>query len=132
MKPNGTKLPDDFNGKFTARQMRYLGVNAVVEINRVGYPSKFLMKDFIRRYRCIAFDQPQLLAESLGSRQVCTNLMNVAGGDLATGWFNDLDVQMGKTKVGRLACYGHYDGYGRYAPLWPLWPAMACYSHSGA
>jgi len=99
MKPNGTKTADDFNGKFTARQMRYLGVHAVVEINRVGYPAKFIMKDFIRRYRCVAFDQPKMLSPELPERAICKNLVNVAGGEKAGEWFKELAVQLGKTKI---------------------------------
>ena len=40
IKPNAEKVPGKINGGFVCRQLRYLGVNAVVEINRVGYPIK--------------------------------------------------------------------------------------------
>ncbi|KAL1518830.1 hypothetical protein AB1Y20_003107 [Prymnesium parvum] len=99
MKPNLTKQPDAFNGKFVASQMRYQGVHAVVEINRVGYPAKFVMKEFIRRYRCIAFDQPALLSEKLGESAICNNLIKVAAGSKVNEWFSSLNIQAGLTKV---------------------------------
>ena len=40
LKPNQQKSPATLDGHFVCRQLRYLGVPAVVEINRVGYPIK--------------------------------------------------------------------------------------------
>ena len=78
LKPNAEKRPGALNGLFVCRQLRYLGVPAVVEINRVGYPVKYTMRDFVGRYRCIAFDQPALIAESLEPRVICQSLLRVA------------------------------------------------------
>ena len=36
VKPNGKKLTMHFSGEFTARQLRYLGVHAVIEVNKVS------------------------------------------------------------------------------------------------
>ena len=78
IKPNGTQEPDAFNGRFISRQLRYNGVHAVVDIHRSGYPVKYLQKRFVGRYKCIAFDQPKLISDSLPSEVVCRNLLQVA------------------------------------------------------
>ena len=38
VKPNALKVAGHFDGRFIARQLRYTGVSAVVEIQRSGYP----------------------------------------------------------------------------------------------
>ena len=99
------------------RQLRYLGVPAVVEIHRVGYPVKQSFADFVKRYRCIGFAHPALLSEQLPLAEVCTNLVKMAeaqaaaaplrrGGapsatPAASGWFDPVAplVQLGKSKV---------------------------------
>lgn len=78
LKPNAEKRSSALDGVYVCRQLRYLGVPAVVEINRVGYPVKYTMRDFVGRYRCIAFDQPALIAKSLEHRVICKNLLQVA------------------------------------------------------
>ena len=42
LKPNSCKSPGYFEGHFIARQLRYTGVSAVVEITRSGYPASLL------------------------------------------------------------------------------------------
>ena len=101
MKPNQAKLPGKLEGLNVCRQMRYLGVHAVIEINRVGYPVKMLFEDFVRKYRCIAFDTPKYIADTLPRGEVCTNLLKRAGleQDGEKGWGTLRTVQMGKTKI---------------------------------
>ena len=101
MKPNQAKLPGKLEGLNVCRQMRYLGVHAVIEINRVGYPVKMLFVDFIRKYRCIAFDRPAYIADSVERGEVCTNILKRAGleQDGKDGWGTMRTVQMGKTKI---------------------------------
>ena len=49
IKPNGDKAAGRIDGRYVCRQLRYLGVHAVVEINRVGYPAKLRHDDFVRK-----------------------------------------------------------------------------------
>ena len=51
----------------------------VVEINRVGWPVKMLFEDFKRKYRCLSFDQPQLIADSVPMAEQCVNLLMKGG-----------------------------------------------------
>ena len=101
IKPNPEKVPGKVDGGFMCRQLRYLGVHAVVEINRVGFPVKQTFEDFVRKFRCIAFDKPSLIAESLPPSDVCVNLLAVAGLEREGpgGWEATRLVQIGKTKV---------------------------------
>ena len=54
-----------------------------------------------RRYRCIAFDEPKLIADTVPRGEVCTNLLLKAGlaKDGPNGWGTKRTVQMGKTKI---------------------------------
>ena len=61
MKPNQAKLPGKLEGLNVCRQMRYLGVHSVIEINRVGYPVKMLFDDFVRKYVAAALQFPRNL-----------------------------------------------------------------------
>ena len=109
VKPNGDKKPDAFNGQFVQRQLKYTGVHSVVDIHRAGYPIKFTMGDFVKRYRCIAFDQPRLISDKLPDQERSVNLLNLAH-KLATAdpksgekgerpWLESMRVQLGKTRV---------------------------------
>ena len=99
IKPNPEKVPGRLQGDFVARQLRYLGVNAVVEINRRGYPVKQLFEDFIRKYRCIAFDEPHRLKGERAA--VVASLLEKASlpKDGPSGWGTTRTIQIGKTKV---------------------------------
>ena len=99
IKPNPQKVPGRLQGDFVARQLRYLGVNAVVEINRRGYPVKQLFEDFIRKYRCIAFDEPHRLKGERAA--VVASLLEKASlpKDGPSGWGTTRTIQIGKTKV---------------------------------
>jgi len=75
VKPNAEKQPNHFHGHFISRQLRYTGVSAVVEIQRSGYPISLLKTDFVRRYRCCAFSEPQSASPDLPPETVCANLL---------------------------------------------------------
>ena len=101
IKPNEEKVPQKLNGEYVARQLRYLGVHAVVEINRLGYPIKYPDPDFRKRYRCIAFHLPDQIADELDDKTVCTNILRIAqelAGPDTPDWLGEKLVQVGKTK----------------------------------
>ena len=60
-----------------------------------------LFEDFVRKYRCIAFDSPKLLAPSLDQAEVVVNLLERAGlgRDGPHGWAQTKIVQVGRSKV---------------------------------
>ena len=99
IQPNAQKSAGIFNGQFVARQLRYTGVGAVVEIQRSGYPISLPKADFVLRYRCCAFSDPSLTAASLSVDEVCKNLLTVIQQLLGIGeedtWLPELRVQLG-------------------------------------
>jgi len=105
LKPNVEKKPDYFSGQIVSRQLRYTGCSAVVEIQRSGYPISFQHHEFVRQYRCIAFDRPDLLNDkSLSSAAVCKNILDYAQQEHSTekggeSWLKSLRVQIGRTKI---------------------------------
>ncbi|EOD31403.1 hypothetical protein EMIHUDRAFT_456347 [Emiliania huxleyi CCMP1516] len=105
IKPNMEQRPDHFNGQVVSRQLRYTGVAAVVEIQRAGYPISYTHASFIGRYRCVAFDKPELLAMAQSDpRQCCAGILEYAqklAGDSAPKepWLESLLAQVGATKV---------------------------------
>ena len=101
IKPNAEKRPGKFDGHFIARQLRYTGVAAVVEIQRSGYPISLPKNEFVKRYRSVAFSTPALVAPSLSVDTVCANLLGALRKllDIEDDWLADLAVQLGKTKI---------------------------------
>ena len=105
IKPNMQQRCDDFNGQVVSRQLRYTGVAAVVEIQRSGYPISYSHSNFIGRYRCVAFDKPELLSkETSDPKECCAGILNYAqqlAGDSAPKepWLESLLAQVGATKV---------------------------------
>jgi len=105
IKPNMQQRPDCFNGQVVARQLRYTGVAAVVEIQRSGYPISYSHSNFIGRYRCIAFNKPEILAKAQADPMACcTGILRYAqelAGDEAPkeSWLDSLLAQVGATKV---------------------------------
>jgi len=105
LKPNFQKKPDTFNGEIVSRQLRYTGCSAVVEIQRSGYPISFKHSEFIKQYKCIAFDSPSLYdLNSISLSKACANLLwhaqqLIGERDESKGWVTTLRVQIGKTKV---------------------------------
>ena len=106
LKPNMQKQKDLFHGDVMSRQLAYTGCSAVVEIQRSGYPVSFVLKDFVATYRCIAFREPQLIADTLPNAEIVANLLSY-GQKMSVekdepGWLTEkggLRVQVGKTKV---------------------------------
>ena len=105
IKPNAEKVAGLYDGHFVARQLRYTGVGAVVEIQRSGYPISLPKADFVSRYRCCAFSDPTLMVATLSDDEKCKNLLTVIqqllGMEHEGGkdWLSVLSVQLGKTKV---------------------------------
>lgn len=101
IKPNGIRAPDAPNGQFILRQLRYTGVAAVIQIQRSGYPISLEHLELLRRYRCIAFDQPHLLDRSKPAIESVTVLIRAAPAicHVTADWLGTKDVQIGKTRV---------------------------------
>jgi len=104
LKPNFEKKADLFNGDVISRQLRYTGCSAVVEIQRSGYPVSFSHADFVRQYRCIAFEQPALIDATLGNTTIARNILEYVQKEHSTAkleeaWLTSLKVQVGRTKV---------------------------------
>jgi len=102
IKPNPEQKPDSFNLEYIMRQLRENGVPAVCEIMQSGYPVKFLHKNFVRRYKCIAFDQPKLIADTVPFVEQCTNIIKLVLSrepDNMGDWFEEKLVQVGETKI---------------------------------
>ena len=101
IKPNGEKVPDNFDGHFSLRQLRYTGVASVVAIQRSGYPISMTHSEFVGRYRCIALTRPKLLQGS--AKEACTALIKagpeISGCPKGENWLKEQDVQIGVTKV---------------------------------
>ncbi len=103
IKPNGVRKPDQFEGHFVLRQLRYTGVASVVEIQRSGYPISISHGDFLSRYRCIALERPALCKElTQAAPEACKALLR-AGPEIAkiepVDWMGDLAAVVGKTRV---------------------------------
>ena len=50
LKPNDNNKPDEMNQMRLVQQLRYSGVLEVVKVARAGYPTRFKLKDFLRRF----------------------------------------------------------------------------------
>lgn len=55
IKPNSLKAPLKFDAPLINEQLRYSGVQAVVEIRQKGYPFRILHKKFFNRYKFLSF-----------------------------------------------------------------------------
>jgi hypothetical protein len=101
IKPNGIRKADQPNGQFMLRQLRYTGVSAVVQIQRSGYPISLTHTEFIRRYRCIAFEHPALIAQTLKPAEVVNNLLKSGPGicKVEAEWLDSKLAQVGVSKI---------------------------------
>ena len=101
LKPNASKTAGYFDGHFIARQLRYTGVSAVVEIQRSGYPISLPKADFIKRYRSCAFSDAALTSADLPVDTLCANVLSSIESLLCleTSWLDTLVVQLGKSKI---------------------------------
>ena len=50
VKPNSRSQNDVFEDKLVQRQLQYTGVLETIKIRRMGFPSRLVFADFIRRY----------------------------------------------------------------------------------
>eukprot|EP01102_Stenamoeba_stenopodia_P006996 TRINITY_DN1954_c0_g2_i1.p1 TRINITY_DN1954_c0_g2~~TRINITY_DN1954_c0_g2_i1.p1 ORF type:complete len:1409 (-),score=515.63 TRINITY_DN1954_c0_g2_i1:121-4347(-) len=53
IKPNMLKRADDFNAEEVQAQLRYAGMLETIRIRRLGYPIRYLFKEFYQRYKCL-------------------------------------------------------------------------------
>eukprot|EP00013_Stygamoeba_regulata_P008304 CAMPEP_0177668838 /NCGR_PEP_ID=MMETSP0447-20121125/23035_1 /TAXON_ID=0 /ORGANISM="Stygamoeba regulata, Strain BSH-02190019" /LENGTH=1404 /DNA_ID=CAMNT_0019175493 /DNA_START=15 /DNA_END=4229 /DNA_ORIENTATION=+ len=53
IKPNPRKKPDDFVEQDVMDQLRYAGMIETIRIRRMGYPIRYIHKDFFWRYKCL-------------------------------------------------------------------------------
>ncbi|XP_033640146.1 myosin-IIIb-like isoform X1 [Asterias rubens] len=87
VKPNSRSQNDVFEDKLVQRQLQYTGVLETIKIRRMGFPSRLVFADFIRRYKFIAFPLSAPLKIGPGP---CKKILQTAG---LTGF------EIGKTKV---------------------------------
>jgi len=99
IKPNREKVPESFAGRFVERQLRYTGVSAVTQMYRVGYPSSFLKREFVGRYKCLSFVEERTVPAVTDDDALCRNLLRLAQIGSASSWLDEMEVQLGKTKV---------------------------------
>jgi len=53
IKPNMLKKADDFNSEEVQAQLRYAGMLETIRIRRLGYPIRYVFKEFYQRYKCL-------------------------------------------------------------------------------
>jgi myosin heavy subunit len=51
IKPNLNKAAHDFNGELVLQQLRYSGMLEAIRVRRVGFPFRYLYKDFLHRFQ---------------------------------------------------------------------------------
>ena len=73
IKPNDKNISDNFNRVRVNEQIKYSGVLSAIKVSRAGYPIRFLIKEYNKRYHLLS-----------------NELLN----DL-----NDIDYEYGKTKI---------------------------------
>eukprot|EP01094_Clydonella_sp_ATCC50884_P021089 TRINITY_DN454_c0_g1_i3.p1 TRINITY_DN454_c0_g1~~TRINITY_DN454_c0_g1_i3.p1 ORF type:complete len:680 (+),score=360.58 TRINITY_DN454_c0_g1_i3:123-2042(+) len=89
IKPNSHKKPNMLDQKMTYDQLLYAGMLETIRIRRMGYPIRYTLDDFWKRYRCVAPEvapgsDPHATAEALVK---------------AMGLNIPMETQIGKTKV---------------------------------
>jgi stress response protein SCP2 len=53
IKPNMVKKPDTFNAEEIEEQLRYAGMLETIRIRRLGYPVRYVHRDFLYRYQVL-------------------------------------------------------------------------------
>lgn len=53
VKPNMFKEADNFNSEEVQAQLRYAGMLETIRIRRLGYPIRYMFKEFYQRYKCL-------------------------------------------------------------------------------
>eukprot|EP01101_Sappina_pedata_P005843 TRINITY_DN276_c0_g1_i1.p1 TRINITY_DN276_c0_g1~~TRINITY_DN276_c0_g1_i1.p1 ORF type:complete len:826 (-),score=451.20 TRINITY_DN276_c0_g1_i1:2028-4424(-) len=57
IKPNMTKLPNEFVPDFVNEQLKYAGMLETIRIRRLGYPIRYVFKEFYQRFKCLVHSQ---------------------------------------------------------------------------
>eukprot|EP00049_Salpingoeca_infusionum_P017711 m.354083 g.354083 ORF g.354083 m.354083 type:complete len:962 (-) comp16916_c0_seq1:372-3257(-) len=87
IKPNHVKQPAVYEEEMVTKQLRYTGMLETTRIRKEGYAFRPTFKDFLHRYKILAFPYTSSPPASGAS---CSRVLEKAG---LTGW------QIGKTKV---------------------------------
>ncbi|KAJ8313848.1 hypothetical protein KUTeg_008409 [Tegillarca granosa] len=86
-KANNYQRPDEFDSKLMMEQLHSTGVLETVKIRKLGYPTRLPFREFIKRYKFIAYPLTAYVDEN---EKTCYNILCAAG----LG-----DSEIGKTKV---------------------------------
>jgi myosin X len=70
VKPNMSKVPDKFDQELIYNQLLYAGMLETIRIRRMGYPIRYTLEDFWKRYKCI-----------------CPEVCRVTSGLVVGGWW---------------------------------------------
>lgn len=89
IKPNSFKKPNTLDAKMTYDQLLYAGMLETIRIRRMGYPIRYTLEDFWKRYRCVA---PEV-APGSDQRATAEALVKAMGLNIPH------ETQIGKTKV---------------------------------
>lgn len=89
IKPNMAKKPDNFDEVEIEAQLRYAGMLETIRIRRMGYPVRYVHKDFLYRYQVL---DPSYTRIAGNDSRSCHNLIEKLG-------INPDRVKVGLTKV---------------------------------
>lgn len=89
IKPNMAKKPDNFDPVEIEAQLRYAGMLETIRIRRLGYPVRYLHKDFLYRYQVLDPSYTRIATDPVRS---CQNLIAKLG-------IHPDRVKVGLTKV---------------------------------
>jgi stress response protein SCP2 len=89
IKPNTQKKPNLLDQKLTYDQLLYAGMLETIRIRRMGYPIRYTLADFWKRYRCIC---PEVAAQP-SETDTATALVRAMGVNIP------YECQIGLTKV---------------------------------
>lgn len=76
VKPNMDKVPDKFDSELIYNQLLYAGMLETIKIRQMGYPIRYLLADFWKRYKCIC-PEVELVKGDFGKS--CTKLLQALG-----------------------------------------------------
>eukprot|EP01094_Clydonella_sp_ATCC50884_P021093 TRINITY_DN454_c0_g3_i1.p1 TRINITY_DN454_c0_g3~~TRINITY_DN454_c0_g3_i1.p1 ORF type:complete len:1201 (+),score=643.11 TRINITY_DN454_c0_g3_i1:33-3605(+) len=90
VKPNEDKLPDKFDEQLIHDQLLYAGMMETIAIRRMGYPVRYALDDFWKRYKVIC---PEVSLVRGDMTKTLNTLISALGLSIPG------DTQIGKTKV---------------------------------